>query len=87
MPMLPGMPAMSSIQPETTLALMGRGSIEHPPDVAVINVGMQVEAKTAAGAMAQQATNMNGVFAAMKTASIADRDMQTGSMSLKHVYA
>jgi uncharacterized protein YggE len=80
------MPAMSSIQPETTITLMGRGSIEQPPDVAMINVGVQVEAKTAAEAMAQQATNMNGVFAAVKAAGIADRDMQTGSMSLNPVY-
>jgi len=35
-----GMPAMSSIQPETTITLMGRGSIEQPPDVAMINVGV-----------------------------------------------
>ncbi len=77
---------MSSIQPETTLTLMGRGSIEQPPDVAMINVGVQVEAKTAAEAMAQQATNMNGVFAAVKAAGIADRDMQTGNMSLNPVY-
>ena len=77
---------MSSIQPETTITLMGRGSIEQPPDVAMINVGVQVEAKTAAEAMARQATNMNGVFAAVKAAGIADRDMQTGNMSLNPVY-
>ena len=77
---------MSSIQPETTITLMGRGSIEQPPDVAMINVGVQVEAKTAAEAMAQQATNMNGVFAAVKAAGIADRDMLTGDMSLNPAY-
>ena len=50
MQMPPGMPAMSSIQPETTITLMGRGAIEQAPDVAMINVGVQVEAKTAAEA-------------------------------------
>jgi uncharacterized protein YggE len=77
---------MSSIQPETTITLTGRGAIEQAPDTAIINVGVQVEAKTAADAMAQQATNMNGVFAAVKAAGIADRDMQTGNMSLNPVY-
>jgi uncharacterized protein YggE len=86
MPMPPGMPAMSSIQPETTITLMGRGSIEQSPDVVMINVGVQVEARTAAEAMAQQAANMNGVFAAVKAAGIVDRDMQTGNMSLNPVY-
>jgi len=80
------MPAMSSIQPETTITLMGRGAVEKAPDMATINVGVQVEAKTAADAMAQQSSQMNGVFAAVKAAGIADRDMQTGNMSLSPVY-
>ena len=77
---------MSSIQPETTITLMGRGAVEKAPDMATINVGVQVEAKTAADAMAQQASQMNGVFAAVKASGIADRDMQTGNMSLSPVY-
>lgn len=31
---------MSSSEPETMITLMGRGSIEQPPDVAVINAGI-----------------------------------------------
>lgn len=79
-------PPMSTIQPETTITLTGRGTVDHAPDIAMINVGVQVEAKTAADAMAQQATQMNGVFNAVKAAGIADRDMQTGNMSLNPVY-
>ena len=82
----PMMPPASTIQPQTTITLTGQGSIKQAPDVAVINVGVQVEAKTAADAMAQQATQMNGVFAAVKAAGIADRDMQTGNLSLNPVY-
>lgn len=82
----PSMPPMTSIQPETTITLSGRGTIEQAPDIANIAVGVQVEAKTAAEAMQQQATQMNGVFAAVKAAGIADRDMQTGAMSLNPVY-
>jgi uncharacterized protein YggE len=86
-PPVPGpMPPMSSIQPETTITLTGRGSIEQAPDIANISVGVSIEAKTAAEAMAQQATAMNGVFAAVKAAGVADRDMQTGQMSLNPVY-
>lgn len=82
----PMMPPASTIQPQTTITLTGQGSIKQAPDVAVISVGVQVEAKTAADAMAQQATQMNGVFAAVKAAGIADRDMQTGNLSLNPVY-
>ena len=52
----------------------------------MISLGVQVEAKTAAEAMQQQADKMNGVFAAVKAAGIADRDMQTGQLSLNPVY-
>lgn len=80
------MPPMSAIQPETTITLTGRGSVEQAPDIAMISVGVMVEAKTAAEAMTQQATQMNGVFAAVKAAGVADRDMQTGNLSLNAVY-
>lgn len=82
----PGLPPMSSIQPETTITLTGKGTVDHAPDIAMINVGVQVEAKTAAEAMQQQAAQMNGVFAAVKAAGIADKDMQTGNLSLNPVY-
>jgi uncharacterized protein YggE len=81
-----GMPPMSTIQPETTITLTGKGTVDHAPDIAMISLGVQVEAKTAAEAMAQQTEKMNGVFAAVKAAGIADRDMQTGQLSLNPVY-
>ncbi|MDP3493879.1 MAG: SIMPL domain-containing protein, partial [Hyphomonadaceae bacterium] len=81
-----GMLPMSTIQPETTITLTGKGTVDQAPDIAMISLGVQVEAKTAAEAMAQQAEKMNGVFAAVKAAGIADRDMQTGQLSLNPVY-
>jgi uncharacterized protein YggE len=47
-----GMPPMSTIQPETTITLTGKGTVDHAPDIAMISLGVQVEAKTAAEAMA-----------------------------------
>jgi len=82
----PMTPPASTIQPETTINLTGLGSVEHAPDIAMISVGVTVDAKTAAEAMQQQATQMNGVFAAVKAAGIADRDMQTVNLSLNAVY-
>jgi uncharacterized protein YggE len=80
------MPPMSAIQPETTITLNGRGSVEHAPDIAMITVGVSVEAETASTAMNQQSQKMNGVFAAVKAAGVADRDMQTSNLSLNPVY-
>jgi uncharacterized protein len=80
------MPPMSSIQPETTITLNGKGTVDHAPDIAMITVGVSVEAETASTAMSQQTTKMNGVFSAVKTAGVADRDMQTSNLSLNPVY-
>jgi uncharacterized protein len=85
-PMPPSMPPMSTIQRETTITLTGKGAVDHAPDIAMISVGVTTEAKTAAEAMQQQATQMTGVFNAVKAAGIADRDMQTGQLSLNPVY-
>jgi uncharacterized protein YggE len=80
------MPPMSSIQPETTITINGKGIVDHAPDIAMITVGVSVEAETASTAMSQQTTKMNGVFAAVRAAGIADRDMQTSNLSLNPVY-
>jgi uncharacterized protein YggE len=81
-----GMPPMSSIQPETTITLNGKGSVDRAPDIAMITVGVSVDGETASAAMSQQTTKMNGVFAAVKAAGVADRDMQTSNLSLNPIY-
>ena len=80
------MPPASSIQPETTITLNGKGSADVAPDIAMITVGVSVEASTASAAMADQTAKMNGVFNAVKAAGVADRDMQTSNLSLNAVY-
>lgn len=80
------MPPASTIQPETTISLTGRGTVDHAPDIATISLGVQVEGETASTAMAQQAKLMTGVFAAVKASGVADRDMQTSNLQLNPVY-
>lgn len=80
------MPPTSTIQPETTLTLSGRGSVAREPDIATISLGVQIEAETASAAMTQQAERMNAVFAAVRAAGVADRDMQTSNLTLNPVY-
>ena len=78
--------SMNGIQPETTISLTGHGEVNREPDMASVNVGVTIEADTAADAMQQQSERMNAVFAAVRAAGIADRDMQTSSLSLSPVY-
>jgi uncharacterized protein YggE len=79
-------PPMSAIQPETTITINGKGIVDRAPDIAMITVGVSVEAETASLAMSQQTTKMNGVFAAVRAAGVAERDMQTSNLSLNPVY-
>lgn len=78
--------SMNSIQPETTISLSGNGTVDREPDIATVNVGVEIEAETAAQAMEQQAERMNAVFDAVRAAGVANRDMQTSSLSLNPVY-
>lgn len=76
----------NSIQPETTLSISAQGTVNHAPDIAMINAGVQQTAKTAKEAMDANAVAMNGVMDALKAANIADRDMQTSNLSLNPQY-
>ena len=75
-----------TIQQETTMSLSGTGQVSRAPDVATISVGVEVDGETAAAAMSQQSKQMNGVFAALKKAGVASKDMQTGNLSLNPRY-
>lgn len=77
----------NAIQPETTITLNGHGAVDHEPDIAHISVGVSIDAETASSAMTQQAARMTGVFNAVKAAGIAERDMQTSSLSLNPTYS
>ena len=76
----------NSIQPETTLTVSASGDVARAPDMATITLGVQTEAKTASEAMSQNASKMEGVYAALAAAGIAERDMQTSNLSLQPRY-
>jgi uncharacterized protein YggE len=64
------MPPMSSIQPETTITLTGKGTVDHAPDVAMISVGVtgRGQDRRRSDAAASRAHEW-GVFAAVKAAA------------------
>lgn len=76
----------NSIQPETTLNITADGKVTRQPDIAWITAGVQNEAKTAKEAVAANARDMAGVMKALKTAGIADKDIQTSNFSLNPRY-
>lgn len=70
----------------TTVSLAAYGETKVAPDQATINLGVMTEAASAQEAMAQNATRMNQVMAALKKGGIAARDIQTSQLSLEPQY-
>jgi uncharacterized protein YggE len=65
-----------------TVTVNGTGSVDAVPDTATFAFGVTTEAKTAVAALAQDADAATKVIAALKKAGIADKDVQTQSVSL-----
>lgn len=70
----------------TRLDISATGSVSRVPDLAIISAGVVTKSTTASGAIAENATRMERVRAALKRAGIADRDIQTSSISLNPDY-
>jgi hypothetical protein len=85
------LPAAAAAQTEaplhgTRLDLVATGEVSRVPDVARIGAGVVTTAPTASAAVEQNARQMAAVRAALKRAGIADRDIQTSSLSLYPEY-
>ncbi|WP_300376297.1 SIMPL domain-containing protein [Henriciella sp.] len=76
----------NSIQPETTLSVSASGEVSRAPDMVTITAGVQTDSPTASEAMSQNATRMEGVYAALAEAGVEERNMQTSSLSLQPRY-
>src|SRR3546814_162396 len=70
----------------TRLDIVATGEVSRVPDIARINAGVVTQARTATEAIAQNAQRMERVIAALKRAGIAERDIQTSSISLHPEY-
>lgn len=70
----------------TRLDVTAEGEVARAPDVATIAAGVVTQAQTAAAAMSENAERMARTIAALKKAGVADRDIQTSSISLSPQY-
>ena len=70
--------------PVVTLSVTGIARAK--PDLAMLTAGVQTKAVSAADAMAQNARQMQSVLAALKGKGVADKDIQTSSISLSQDY-
>jgi len=70
----------------TRLDISATGSVSRVPDLAIISAGVVTKSTTATGAISDNAARMERVRAALKRAGIADKDIQTSSISLNPDY-
>lgn len=70
----------------TTLSLSASGEVSAAPDKATINFAVVSQGKTASDAMKANNIRMNAVMASLKSAGIADKDIQTSSLNLSPQY-
>lgn len=71
---------------QSTLTVTGEGRASAAPDLAVISVGVETRAPTAAAAMAENAGKASALISAAKSAGVADADIQTSDLSIWPVY-
>jgi hypothetical protein len=70
----------------TRLDVSAIGEVSRTPDIAIISAGVATRSATASGAITENAARMERVRAALKRAGIADRDVQTSTISLNPEY-
>lgn len=70
----------------TVLEVSAEGISTRVPDVAVIQAGVVTQAATAGEALSQNSSRMAAVLAALRASGVAERDLQTASISLSPQY-
>jgi uncharacterized protein len=76
------MPMAALAEDPATISVTGEGIVQTVPDQATLSLGVTMNGPTAAAAMAANTTAMNTVIARLKTAGIAESDLQTASLYL-----
>ena len=70
----------------TILDVAATGKTSRVPDIATIRAGVVTQAPTAAAALSENANRVDRVLAALKSAGVAARDIQTATISLQPQY-
>lgn len=79
-------PALPPAKPPTLLTLVVSAEVTRPPDAVRLSAAAVTTAASAVQALAENATRMTAVIAALKAAGIAERDVQTSGLSVSPQY-
>ena len=73
-------------EPRRTVSVSGTGQVSAMPDLAVVSVGVQIQAEEASQALSQNNEQMQAVIDALKEAGVASKDIQTQVIQLSPRY-
>ena len=79
-------PAPTIAPGSTLLSVNAEGRSLRRPDLAMFSAGVVTQAKTAAAALAANAERMDAVVASLRSAGVAERDIQTSALSVQPQY-
>jgi uncharacterized protein YggE len=68
------------------ISLTGHGEVKAKPDMAVVNVGVTIQAATAREALTQNTQAMEKIFASLKAQGIEAKDIQTSNFMVNPRY-
>ena len=71
---------------ENGIYVVGEGSIKVKPDIAVVNLGIQAERRTASRARKEASENMQQLMDAIKAVEVEDKDIQTSYFNISPRY-
>lgn len=71
---------------ETTLTVAGSGYVNLPPDMVSINLGIDIIAPTAAGAVQNNTQTMNDILESLKTLGLEEKEVKTSYFSVYPQY-
>src|SRR4029453_3630827 len=74
-------------EPSGGITVTGTGTVETVPDQAEFTLGVQSQGPTARGALAANSERMRHVLAALFSAGVAKKDVQTQDVSLSQTYS
>lgn len=79
-------PRMAASQEQRTVTVTGQAEHSVPPDMVVFRAGVQARTSDLAGARRQMEEGSRTLLAALKGAGVAERDIQTGYLSIQPDY-
>lgn len=72
---------------DRTINVTGQGTVEAPPDMATMTIGVTRTAPEAAAALAETSQAIASVIARLEDLDVAPRDMQTSGLALQPVWS